>query len=83
MATTETKNATTIPINKIATSIFVKANPNFANLSTLAPNITGMDKKKEYSAATGREVPNKTAPSIVAPEREVPGMRESTWKIPI
>ena len=42
--------------------------------------MTGMDKKKEYSAATKREVPRIIAPIIVAPEREVPGIRASTWK---
>ena len=45
--------------------------------------MTGMDKKKEYSAATKREVPRIIAPIIVAPEREVPGIRASTWKHPI
>ena len=45
--------------------------------------MTGIDKKKEYSAATKQEVPRIIAPIIVAPEREVPGIRASTWNHPI
>ena len=44
--------------------------------------LLGYIKKKEYSAATKREVPRIIAPIIVAPEREVPGIRASTWKHP-
>lgn len=36
----------------------------------LAPNMTGIPKKKENSVATKREAPIKMAPRIVAPERE-------------
>ena len=32
--------------------------------------------------ATKREAPIKIPPRIVAPEREVPGTKESTWKKP-
>ncbi len=44
----------------------------------LAPNMTGIPKKKVNSAATARLTPINKAPTIVAPEREVPGKREST-----
>ena len=43
----------------------------------------GMLMKKENSVATVREVPTSIPPMMVEPEREVPGMRESTWKQPI
>ena len=46
----------------------------FTNLSALAPNITGMAIKKENSAVAGRDTPISIAPSIVEPEREVPGI---------
>ena len=43
----------------------------------------GMLIKKENSVATVREVPTSIPPMMVEPEREVPGMSESTWKQPI
>lgn len=35
------------------------------------------------SAATVRDVPARIPPMIVDPEREVPGITESTWKHPM
>ena len=51
----------------------VKAKPNLTNFNKLAPNITGIAKKKVNSAATVRLTPINKAPTIVAPERDVPG----------
>ena len=73
MTNTDTKNATIIPTNKIVSSIPVKENPNFTIFNKLAPSITGIAKKNVNSAATVLETPSKSAPTIVAPERDVPG----------
>ena len=51
----------------------VKANENLTNLSNDAPNITGIAKKKVNSAATVLDTPSNNAPTIVAPDLEVPG----------
>lgn len=74
----ETIKATAIPVNRMTISSLVKLNPNLTNFRALAPNITGIDRKNEYSAATNREVPSIIAPRIVAPEREVPGIKDKT-----
>ena len=73
MTTIETKNAVTIPVMRIINSLPVKEKPNFNILRRLAPSITGIARKKVNSAATVLETPIKSAPSMVAPEREVPG----------
>ena len=65
--------ATTIPTNNIASSIPLKANENLINLSKEAPNITGIAKKKVNSAATVLDTPKSKAPTIVAPDLDVPG----------
>ena len=49
----------------------------------LAPTIAGIDKKKENSAAIPRDAPKITAPKMVEPEREVPGISARTWNAPI
>jgi hypothetical protein len=72
------KKATAIPVTKTAISKPVKTNPNFTNFKALAPNITGIDKKNEYSAAIFLDVPSIMAPNMVAPDREVPGTRDKT-----
>ena len=46
---------------------------NLAIFNRLAPNITGMARKKVNSAATLLDTPSSRAPTMVAPEREVPG----------
>ena len=51
----------------------VNTRPNFNTFSKLAPNITGIAKKKVNSVANPLETPNIIAPIIVAPERDVPG----------
>lgn len=78
MAKIETIKATAIPVNNIATSIPVKLKPNLSSFKALAPNITGIDKKNEYSAAIYLEVPSKMAPRIVTPDRDVPGIKDNT-----
>ena len=78
MTTTDTTNATTIPVKRIASSIPVKLNPNLIIFKRLAPNITGIARKNVNSAAATLDTPINNAPIIVAPEREVPGIMEST-----
>ena len=51
MANIDTINAVIIPNIRITISLEVKLNPNPSNLIKLAPNMTGMDKKKLNSAA--------------------------------
>lgn len=69
----EVIKATTMPTNNIASSMPVKANENLTNFKSEAPNITGIAKKKVNSAATVLDTPSKSAPTIVAPDLEVPG----------
>ena len=61
----------------------VRLNPNPSIFNALAPNITGIARKNENSEATPLLVPKRTAPKMVEPEREVPGIRARTWKQPI
>src|SRR5690625_3496416 len=67
------------PAIKTTSSSGVKLNPKPTNLTKLAPSITGIDMKKENSAAMGRSVPIKIPPIIVDPDREVTGIRERIW----
>jgi hypothetical protein len=48
----------------------------------LAPISVGMARKKENSVAARRDSPKSRPPMIVAPEREVPGIRASAWAKP-
>ena len=83
IAIMETTNATTIPTIRIITSVPVKEKPNFRIFRRLAPNMTGIPRKKVNSAATVREVPARIPPIMVEPERDVPGTTESTWNRPM
>ena len=86
MTKTETMKDTIIPVNKMKVDCKSKKLPFLINLkilSPLAPNIVGIPKKKENSAATYLEAPIRIPPRIVAPEREVPGINAKTWKTPI
>lgn len=83
MATMETKKATRLPTNSITSSGPVNANPNLTNFNKLAPNITGMARKKVNSAAIFLDVPTSIAPSMVAPDLDVPGIRANTWNRPM
>ena len=79
----DTINATTMPTSSRMASSKEKMRPNLNSFNALAPNITGIARKNVYSVATTRLVPNKIPPSIVEPERDVPGTSESTWKKPM
>ena len=79
IARIDTTKDTAQPISIIIISWLVNVNPSRKNLSNfiaLAPNIAGIPKKKENSAATVRDVPSSDAPSIVEPLRDVPGIRD-------
>ena len=78
MARMETTKETTMPVTRITTSQEVKFSPNFTIFKRLAPNITGIARKKVYSAATVLEAPTRIPPIMVDPEREVPGIKDST-----
>ncbi len=83
IARMDTTKATTTPTIRITNSVDVNAKPNFTSFRRLAPNITGIARKNVNSAATVRDVPARIPPMIVDPEREVPGITESTWKHPM
>lgn len=74
----ETINATTIPMIRANSSIFLKSNPNFISLKALAPSMVGTARKNVNSAAATRDTPINKAPIIVDPDRDVPGMSDST-----
>ena len=77
----ETRNAVTEETARTAVCSVVSETPeaaNFAARSAGAPNITGIAMKKENSDEARRETPSADAPRMVEPERDVPGMSEST-----
>lgn len=79
-------NETTQPVNNTKLLAKVKVLPAAKNLtifSKLAPNIVGIPKKNENSVEIKREQPINIAPKIVAPERDVPGIKAKTWKKPM
>ena len=81
MTARDTRKETTIPTARSASSNVVAVKPSRINLSTLsadAPSITGIARKKENSAAAVRDTPVSIPPRMVEPERDVPGMSEST-----
>ena len=69
----ETTNAVTKPLIMIPISPDVNSKPNLMIFNKLAPNMTGTAKKKVNSAATVLDIESIKPPSIVAPDREVPG----------
>lgn len=73
MTKTDTKNDTSIPMINTPASSVVNDKPNFTSFNRLAPNITGIARKNVNSAATLLDTPMSSAPTIVAPERDVPG----------
>ena len=80
IVTAETANAVNVPAIRMANSADVTENPfnmNFRSLSRLAPNIAGSARKNENSDAVLRFIPRIIPPSIVEPERDVPGTMES------
>ena len=56
----------------------VNERPNFNIFMALNPNITGTAKKNVNSAAATLDTPIISEPTIVEPERDVPGIMEST-----
>ena len=69
----DTTKATTMPIIRSDASVMLKPSPNFTSFRRLAPNMTGIARKKVNSADTTLLTPMSSAPTMVAPEREVPG----------
>ena len=81
MTNTDTMKETIIPVSSMIEDCKSKKLPffrNFTIFSPLAPNIVGIPKKNENSAATYRDAPIKIPPKIVAPDLEVPGIKAST-----
>ena len=77
----DTTKATTQPTARITISGEVNEFPfkkNFTKRKPEAPTIVGIAKKNVNSAATEREHPSTKPPMMVAPERDVPGMMDST-----
>ena len=82
----DTTKATTQPTPRMAISLVPNVPPlikYLTSLSALAPNITGIARKNVNLDATERVQPSSRPPMIVEPERDVPGISESTWKQPI
>ena len=83
-ASNDTANETNVPVIRTPISSAVNEKPNLTTLRRLAPNITGIARKNVYSAATVLDTPISSAPTIVAPERDVPGkIAAITWKTPM
>ena len=78
IARIDTTKDTSTPTIRMINSVELKAKPNFTSFRRLAPNITGIARKKVNSAATVREVPARIPPIMVDPEREVPGITRSS-----
>ena len=81
MQTIDTKNATAAAnsnrmiISDVMLAFVLVAYPKKSKISNIdAPSIAGIAAKNENSVAKSRLTPSMRAPSIVAPEREVPGM---------
>ena len=70
-----TKYAKTIDKRRVNHSVPVKFPPCFISFKRLAPAITGTLKKKENSVAATLPTDKSIAPIMVAPEREVPGIK--------
>ena len=81
MESKDTAKATTIPMIKYPISAPRSLLPSMINIrifKALAPSITGIAKKKVNSAPAGLSMPIKSAPMMVAPERDVPGIKDNT-----
>ena len=86
MTARDTANATTEPMRRypISAPVIVPTSmKNFNSLYALAPTMVGMARKKVNSAAVVLDTPSKSAPMMVMPEREVPGIAARSWKHPI
>ena len=71
---TDIPKETTQPSIRNPNSAAVKWNPNLISFSALAPNMTGIARKNVNSAATSLDTPMISAPTIVAPDLDVPGI---------
>lgn len=86
MTNKETTKATRHPTSKKIASYspimpyFIK---NLTPLRIEAPNMTGIDKKKENSALALREQDKSMAPKIVTPLLDVPGIKARSCMAPI
>ena len=82
IATIETRKAVTVPVRRTIISVDDRETPSRTKalkaFNADAPAITGIAKKNENSAAAVLETPTVEAPRIVEPERDVPGISEST-----
>ena len=84
MITMETRNAISMPVPRRISSPPEKRKPYLTILRRLAPAMTGIARIKVNLAATVRETPISSPPTMVAPEREVPGkIAAISWKMPI
>ena len=81
IANKEMRKEVTIPTTRHQASRDVIAIPDAMNFTIFkrdAPSIMGIAIKNENSAAAARLTPNSIPPMIVEPERDVPGIKEST-----
>ena len=87
MASRATMNATTLPMMRVSRLFIISSEPPSLNnlyiLYTVAPNMVGTAKKKENSAAFLRVIFCAIPPTMVAIERDTPGIMEMHWKRPI
>ena len=77
----EDTNAVIVPIPRIISSVDVNAKPNLRILSRLAPNMTGMARKNVNSAATVRDTPSSSAPTM-APLTDLWGIGTDNARVP-
>lgn len=75
---TDTAKATIIPTASTIISEDVNALPKPMSLSALMPNMTGTARKNVNSAAATLDTPIMSAPIMVEPLLEVPGIIDST-----
>ena len=80
----ESTNATIIPIASNATSAELNPPLYFRILIALPPNMAGTARKNVNSAAAVLEIPSIREPTMVEPERDVPGkIAAIIWNTPI
>ena len=87
IASKATTNATTLPIISAGRLFMIISVPpsrkSFSILYTVAANIVGTARKKENSAAALRVIFCAIPPTIVAMERDTPGIIAIHWNRPI
>ena len=75
--------AATKPMAMIGRSAVVKTLRFLNRSKAKAPTMVGMARKKENSAAARLSTPKSSAPTMVEPERDVPGISDRHWNSPI